>query len=182
MRKTMLLLAILGLVCFVSIMQAQTQAPKPDPAISKLQAFIGHWTYEGADKAGPLGPGGKITGAQNGHMILGGFFLELRWKEKGPSGEMQGLEIDGYNPVNKRFTYNVYLDRGGVESGVFTFSGNTWSWSGKNISAGKEYLTRGTGTIGADSITEKAEISADGKTWMPFFEETMTRAKPAPKK
>jgi hypothetical protein len=181
MPKAILLLAISCVLIF-SIVSAQTSAPKPDPAIGKLQPFVGHWTYEGEDRAGPLGPGGKITGAQDGHMILGGFFLELRWKEKGPSGEMQGLEIDGYNPVNKSFTYNVYLDRGGVESGVFTFRGNTWSWSGKNISAGKEYLTRGRGTIAAESITMKAEISADGKTWMPFYKQTLTKAKPAPKK
>jgi hypothetical protein len=115
-------------------------------------------------------------------MTLGGFFLEMRWKEKGPGGEMQGFEIDAYNPVNRKFTYNAYLDRGGMEAGVFTFSGSTWSWSGKNVAGGRDYLTRGTGTISADSITMKAEISADGKTWTPFYKQTLTKAKPAPKK
>jgi hypothetical protein len=32
------------------------------------------------------------------------------------------------------------------------------------------------------SGTEKAEISADGKTWTPFFEGKYTKAQPAPKK
>ena len=135
MRKSLPWLAVLGIVCLVSAILVQAQSPKPDPAALKLQPFVGDWTYVGEFQAGPLGPGGKITGVQKGRMILGGFFLELRWKEKGSNGETQGFEIDGYNPVNKNFTYNVYLDRGGAESGVFAFSGNTWSWSGKHIDA-----------------------------------------------
>jgi hypothetical protein len=182
MRKVMLLLAVFGIVGLVSAVLVQAQAPKPDPEIRNLQAFVGHWAYQGEHNPGPLGPGGKVTGIQDAQMTLGGYFLEMRWKEKGPGGEMQGFEIDAYNPVNKKFTYNVYLDRGGMEAGAFAFSGNTWSWSGKNVSAGKEYLTRGTGTIAADSITMKAEISPDGKTWMPFYEQILTKTKPAPKK
>jgi hypothetical protein len=182
MRKALVLLAILGIVCLVSAILVQAQSPKPDPAIMKLHSFVGNWTYQGEYKAGPLGPGGKITGIQDAQMTLGGFFLEMRWKERGLGGETQGFEIDAYNPANKNFTYNVYLDRGGMEAGVFTFSGNTWNWSGKNVAAGKEYLTRGIGTIAADSITMKAEISPDGKTWMPFYEQIWTKTKPVPKK
>jgi hypothetical protein len=182
MRKSLPLLAVLGIVCLVSAILVQAQSPKPDPAALKLQPFVGHWTYQGEYKAGPLGPGGKITGIQDAQMTLGGFFLEMRWKEKGLGGEMQGFEIDAYNSVNKKFTYNVFLDRGGMEAGFFTFSGNTWSWSGKHVDAGKEYLTRGAGTIAADSITMKAEISADGNTWTPFYAQTLTRTKPVPRK
>ena len=184
MRKAMLLLALCGIVCFVPAIQAQTPAPKPDPAITKLQSFVGHWTYEGESKAGPLGPDGKITGVQDAQMILGGFFLETRQKEKGPMGEIQSIEIDAYDPANKNFSYSIYEDGGGTESGGFTSSGNTWKWSGKYAVGGKEYLSRGTSTFAADlrSFTQKAEISIDGKTWLPSYEYKAIKTKFAPPK
>jgi hypothetical protein len=37
----------------------QAPAPQPDPEVKKLQALVGHWTFKGEYKAGPLGPGGS---------------------------------------------------------------------------------------------------------------------------
>ena len=132
----------------------------------------------------PCSASRKVTGVQDAQMILGGFFLETGRREKGPTGEIQSIEIDAYDPANKKFTYSVYDDHGGTASGVFAFSGNTWKWSGKSAVGGKEYLSRGTGTFAADllSFTQKAEISIDGKTWMPAWEIKATKAKPATQK
>jgi len=54
-------LLFLLVFCFATAMQAQ--APKPDPEMKKLGVLVGHWTYEGEYKPGPLGPGSKIVGA-----------------------------------------------------------------------------------------------------------------------
>jgi hypothetical protein len=117
-------------------------------------------------------------------MILGGFFLQARTTEKGPAGEARGLEIDGYDPVNKNFSCQYYADDGSIFSGVITVSGNTYTWAGKWVIAGKQYQYKGTFTLAADlaSASYKVEISADGKTWTPFLEDTYTKAKPAAKK
>ena len=40
----------------------QAPAPQPDPEVKKLQVLVGHWTFKGEYKAGPLGPGGKVAG------------------------------------------------------------------------------------------------------------------------
>jgi hypothetical protein len=49
---------------FAVSLWAQTTVPKPDPELKKLGVIVGHWTYEGEYKAGPLGPGGKAKGEE----------------------------------------------------------------------------------------------------------------------
>ena len=185
MRRFMFLLFVLmfGMV-FVAQAQAPAQAPKPDPELKKLQFWVGHWTYEGEYKPGPLGPGGKFTGEYDGKMILGGFVFQARWTEKGSAGETQGLELYAYDPVNKDFPSVVYMDNGNRYSGALTISGNTSSWPGKFLAGGKLYDGRVTiiNQLDTMSILIKAEISTDGKTWFPFIESKYTKVKPATKK
>jgi len=184
MKRISVLLLVL-MVCFATAMQAQVQAPKPGPEVKKLSVYLGHWTYEGESKPGPWGPGGKFTGERDVRWILRGFYLETRVREKGPAGESQSIEIDGYDPVNKTFTWAVYVDNGEMASGVATFSsGTTETYSGKSVGGGKQYLIRGTDVFAPDllSFTEKDEASTDGKTWMTVWEYKATKAQPAPKK
>jgi len=178
------ILLFLLVVSFAPVMQAQTPAPKPDPELKKLHVWVGHWTYEGEYKAGPLGPGGKFTGEYTGQMILGGFFYQDQEIEKGSMGETRNLGMYAYDPVNKNFAFNSYQNDGSTYSGTLTISGNTWTWAGKLVVAGKQYLFKDAFTLAPDlmSGTGKAEISVDGNTWTPFFEAKITKAKPAPKK
>ena len=181
MQRIALLFSVL-VVCFITTLQAQ--APKPDPALQKLHVWVGHWTYEGEYKPGPVGPGGKVAGEYDGKMILGGFVFQGRWAEKTPAGETHGLEIYGYDPANKNYPFGVYMDNGSIYSGAMGVSGNTFDLPGKFIAAGKLYEGKVTIVMAADSMsfTIRAEISADGKTWSPFVEAKYTKAKPAAKK
>jgi hypothetical protein len=178
------ILLFLLVFCSATAMQAQAQAPKPGPEVRKLHVWVGHWTYEGEFKPGPLGPGGKVTGELTGQMILGGFFFQGRWAQKGPVGEARALEITGYDLVSKNFSSEFYFDDGSTVSAVLTISGNTLTWAGKGLGPGRQYLFKETFTLAADlrSMTDKAEISVDGKTWTPLFERNWTKAKPAAKK
>jgi hypothetical protein len=181
MKRTVI---AIGLISLLFAVAAQAQAPKPDPELKKLQIFVGHWTYEGEYKAGPLGPGGKITGEYTGQMILGGFFLQGETIEKGAMGVTRGLEIDAYDAVNKSFTSNIYGDDGTKFIGIVAVSGNTLTWEGKYVVEGKQFQFKEPFILAPDlmSATAKGEISVDGKTWIPFFEAKWTKTKPAPKK
>jgi hypothetical protein len=171
MKRISVLLLVL-MVCFATAVQAQAPAPKPDPEMKKLHVFVGHWTYEGEAKPGPLGPGGKFAGEYDGQMILGGFFYQGRWTEKGPTGETGGL------------VGNCYLSEGSRLPWVFTLAGNTYTFAGKLAVAGKQYQYKGTFTFAPDlaSATLKEEISVDSKTWTPWRESQWTKVKPAAKK
>lgn len=182
-RKVILCLFLMaGLTSFV-LAQTPVTAPKPDPALKKLSALVGHWTYEEEWKAGPLGAGGKMSGVYDAHMILGGFFLQAEQTEKGAMGEIRNLEIDGYDPVNRNFTSDTFLSDGTKSSFTITISGNTITWAGPWTVAGKQYQFREPMVFALDfmSATTKAEISADGKTWIPVWDGKWIKAKPAPK-
>jgi hypothetical protein len=183
MARTIAVLFILVL-CFTTTMQAQAPTPKPGPEVKKLHVLVGRWTYEGEYKPGPLGPGGKVSGEYDGRMILGGFFFEGRATEKGPAGQSRGLEIDGYDPVNKNFSYHYFMDDGSALTGALTVAGNTWTGAAKLVTAGKQYQFKGTFVLAADlaSGTFEGEISVDGKTWTPWFEMKYTKVPPAAKK
>jgi hypothetical protein len=183
MQRTSILLFVV-VVFFATATQAQAPAPKPNPELKKLLPLVGHWTYEGEYKPGPLGPGGKITGVYDAHWILGGFFLQAQEAEKGEAGETHNLEIDSYDPVNKTFASDLYQSDGTRFSGTLTIAGNTITWAGKWVIAGKQYLFREPFVLAPDSMsgTTKGEISTDGKTWTPFFEGKFTKAKPGSKK
>jgi len=181
MQRINVLFSLLVL-CLVTTLQAQ--APKPDPEVKKLHALVGHWTYEGEYKPGPLGPGGKITGVWDARMILGGFFLQEQQTEKGAEGELRNLGIEAYDPANKNFNSNWYQSDGSRLTGTLTINGNTVTWVGTFSVAGKEYQFKEPLVLADDSMsgTAKGEISADGKTWAPFFEGKFVKVKPAAKK
>ena len=183
MKRIALAAGMVVLVFTVSLW-AQTTAPKPNPEFKKFDVFLGHWTYEGEYKAGPLGPGSKVTGEETGKRILGGFFIQFQLTEKGAMGETRGVEIVGYDPANKAFFSNEYYDNGTMASGAYVFIGSTATYSGKFIVGGKPYLIKNTMIFAADSMSfaAKGEISTDGKAWALSFEGQFTKAKPVPKK
>jgi len=183
MQRISLLFSVL-VVCFVTLAQAQTTAPKPDPELKKLHVFLGHWMYECDYKSGPLGPASKVNGEYTNQMILGGFFMKGQWMEKGSTGVEEAIEVFRYDPGNKNFAYSGYINDGSTYSGTLTISGSTVSAAEKFLIGGKEYMTKVAMTFAADgmSATWNADISTDGKTWVPWFEQKMTKVKPAAKK
>jgi hypothetical protein len=180
MKRISILLCLL-IVCFATAMQAQAPAPKPHAELKKLQVLVGHWTYEGESYAGPWGPAATSRGEYEAQMTLGGFFFQGRWTEK---NALAALEIVGYDAVRRSLTNNVWWADGTTLSGTLSVAGNTFTWAGQCVIAAKQYFLKGKVVLTADltSYTEKFDISADSKTWEPFFEYKYTKAEAAPKK
>jgi hypothetical protein len=184
MKRIAIAVCVVVLVLAV-VARAQTPAPKPGPEHKKVGVFVGHWTYEAEYKAGPLGPAGKATGVYNAQWVLGGFFVQGQWVEKGASGETRGIETYGYDPLNKNYAQSMYQDDGTIGSGAMTGSENIWNYEGAWVIGGKKYMVKVTFTLAADlmSFTQKGDISADGNSWTPWLEAKYTKVpKPAPKK
>ena len=180
------ILCLLLMVVFVCAVQAQAPvaAPKPDPELKKLAVWVGHWTFEGEMKAGPLGPAGKVALEYTGRMTLDGFFYQGRWTGKGAWGEMRGFQIDGYDPVKKNFVSHWYQNDGNTFTGELTVTERTYTWTGEFVLGGKPYHFKDSFTFAPDfkSAAVRSEISLDGKTWTPFTEGKYTKTEPAPKK
>ncbi|HYA64687.1 MAG TPA: DUF1579 family protein [Candidatus Sulfotelmatobacter sp.] len=183
MQRISLLLSLL-IVCFVTAAQAQTTMRRPDPGLKQLQILLGHWTYEGEYKPGPLASASKVSGEFDNRMILSGFFLKGEWSEKSANGPLAGLEVLRYDPGNKNIAITGYQNDGSTYSGALPVSGNTVTTAEKFIVGRKEYVARGTLSYTADwtSATWHEEISTDGKIWVPWWEFTLTKVRPATRK
>jgi hypothetical protein len=178
------------LVCLVVVVfavlvwaQAQAKAPQPDPELKKLGIMVGHWTYEGEYEAGPGGPNGKAKGEEFIQWIFGGFFLQDLEHETGVLGDVRMALLYTYDPEKKHYVASGLMNDGSPASGIATVSGNTINWEGRIVLGGKENLMRNILVVAVDhmTMTQKAEVSADGKTWTPFFDALFTKVKPAPK-
>jgi hypothetical protein len=170
MKRIPLIIGIVTLVLGAALLARQTNSSAEQE--SKLAVYVGQWTYEGEYSPSFSATAGKVTGEAAGAMILGGHFLEWQMIERGPGGETRGLEIVGYDPVNKNYPSRVFSDDGSMITGVYALEKNVSRFTAKMIAGGKEQLIRITEVFEADlmSFRQEAEISDDGHTWAPMFE------------
>ena len=106
--------------------QAQ-QLPTPDPALRRLDRFVGQWRTEGhlvgSDEI-------VIKGQTSFRWLPGGFFLEQRGTMDFMGMQLDSLELIGYEPESGTFASTVYANlspqplpyRWEVEGNVLTIS------------------------------------------------------------
>jgi len=99
-------------------------------------------------------------------------------------GEGRYLEIDGYDPLNKKFTSDIFNDDGSRYSGVLMITGTTRTYVGKTVLPGETLPPQRELVLAPDlaSGTCKEETSLGGKMWIPYGESRWTKTKPAPRK
>jgi len=174
------LVGLIAVACFAGAAFAQqpNQPPKPGPEHHKLQLWFGEWNYEGESQTTFLGPGEKFTGRMTGRSILNGFGLEAVFNEQWPSGEIQTVEVDTYDPVTKSYPFISVSSDGSFSQGFFTVNGSVATWEATSVMDDKQFKDRGTDAVAPDgmSITKHGEISVDGKTWVPSFTLKATKA------
>jgi hypothetical protein len=178
MRRSVAVVTLVS-VC-AGVVAAQNPAPpKPGPEHQRLGAFVGSWTFEGEVKPGPMGPGGKMTGTDRIDWTPGNFFLQRSFQGKSPMGEIQGIEILGYDAAKKAYTFNSFDSMGMMGSGTLTVKGNTWTATGTSTIGSTTMRDRCTLEFGAggSTLAIKCETSTDGKAWVPTFEGKATKSK-----
>jgi hypothetical protein len=84
---------------------AEAQMPTPDPALKRLDRFVGSWSMEGhlvgSDEI-------NIKGRSSYRWLPGGFFLEQRIELDFMGLEIHSLELIGYDPETGTFPSTVY--------------------------------------------------------------------------
>ena len=176
MRRFAVVVALVSISVGAVIAQ-KPEMPKPGPEHQRLGAFVGNWTFEGEMKPGPMGPGGKLTGTDRVEWTPGNFFLQRSFQGKSPMGEIQGIEVFGYDGAKKIYTFNSFDSLGMMGSGTMTVKGNTWTATGTSTIGTATMRDRCTLEFGAGGSTlmVKCETSADGKTWNPTVEGKATK-------
>jgi hypothetical protein len=172
-------LVFLCTTTFAAAGSAWAQPPaKPGPEHKKLEYFAGKWNIEGEMKAGPWGPGGKMTASETCDWFEGGFTLVCNSSGTGPMGPTKGLSLLGYSAEHKHYTFYGIDNTGWNEGAKGSLAGDTWTWTNEGTMNGQplksRYIIK---QVSADNYTFKAETSLAGSPFSVMFEGKQTRAK-----
>ena len=94
--------------------------PRPGPETKKLELFAGKWKGESEMKAGPWGPGGKMTSESDCTWFEGGFQLVCRESASGAMGKMKSEAVLGWNGEEKIYKYQGFDSMGMMGSATGT--------------------------------------------------------------
>jgi uncharacterized protein DUF1579 len=83
----------------------QQGPPKPDPALTRLERFVGTWTMRGRTLGAEED---DVFGQTTFEWLPGGFFLQQRFQANFMGMEIHSLELIGYDPASQRFPSSVY--------------------------------------------------------------------------
>jgi len=157
---------------------AQTEMPKPGPEHKKLDAFAGSWTLDGDMKAGPMGPGGKMTETEKCDWMEGGFFLVCHSDFKSSMGDGTGLSVMGYSAEGKAYTYREFNSWGEFNDSKGLVDGDTWTWTSDEKMGEMTMKSRFTMKItSSTSYTFTFEMSQDGTKWTTVMDGKASKAK-----
>jgi hypothetical protein len=84
---------------------AQPQLPTPDPALKRLDRYVGTWSMEGHLVGSAEN---NIKGEGSFRWLPGGFFLVQRLELDFMGLKIESLELIGYDPETKTFPSTVY--------------------------------------------------------------------------
>jgi hypothetical protein len=84
--------------------QAQ-QGPRPDPALKRLEKFIGTWEMKGRTLNSKED---NVLGRATFEWLPGGFFLQQRIELNFMGMQLRSLELVGYDPQTQALASNVY--------------------------------------------------------------------------
>ena len=148
------------------------QPPGPDPALRKLDRFVGTWEVRGRTLDSEQD---NVSGRLAFEWLPGGFFLQQRVEIDFQGLEIRGLEVIGYDPATGRFPSTVYSNLVGAPipyeydvqgdevtirtelGGGATFRG-TWGEDGGSMSGGwrPDPGTEGAGNVAYDISGKRA--------------------------
>jgi Protein of unknown function (DUF1579) len=90
----------------------QRQAPPgPDPALKRLEFFVGTWSMKGRTLDSDED---NVSGQTTFEWLPGGFFLQQRVELDFAGYEIKGLEIIGYDPATGKYPSTVYSSMVGM--------------------------------------------------------------------
>jgi len=159
-------------------LNAFAQGPsKPGPEQQKLQYFTGNWVSQAEAKPGPFGPGGSMSMNETGKWIDGNYFVTIHSTFSSASmGSGSALAVMGYEPDEKKYTYDEFNSMGQTIHAKGTVDGDTWTWF-SDMNMGPQTLkARYTQKIlSPTSYTFKFEASSDKTKWDTLMEGKATK-------
>jgi hypothetical protein len=181
MHRTSYRLAAVSLASLVTLQVAAAQAPpaaKPGPENARLAYFVGKWKGEGEVKAGPMGPGGKISTTDDCSWFEGRFSVICRTEGTSPNGPTRSIGILGYSTEERVYTYygvdNTNMTMASVPKG--TLQGDTWTYTDESTMGGQKVKSRVTiKELTPKRYSFRMEFQGPDGKWVSAMESTSTK-------
>ncbi|WP_440947360.1 DUF1579 family protein [Methanosarcina sp. T3] len=87
------------------------QQPEPDPALKRLEGFVGTWSIKGRTLDSKVD---NVSGRTTFEWLPGRFFLKQSFEADFMGMKIQSLELIGYDPASDTFPSLVYSNLAGV--------------------------------------------------------------------
>lgn len=89
----------------------QAQMPTPDPALSRLDRYVGTWEMTGRTLDSNVD---NVKARTTFEWLPGGFFLVQRFEADFAGYDIRSLELIGYDPASDTFPSTVYANMAGT--------------------------------------------------------------------
>jgi len=147
--------------------------------LARLSVFVGKWNVVVDMAASGVSPAGKFVGINAASWEFDGYFLVMRIAGKENGRPMSEIQLLGWDPEGKRFTYDSFNSFGRRSSFRGTVSGDTWTWSSETMAGGAKLQVRYVQRFASNEVmTFKIETSTDGAHWTTAVTGRATRAIP----
>jgi hypothetical protein len=147
-----------------------TKQEAASTALGRLNGFVGAWETEGEVKASPSGQPVKFKATDNYEWLPGGHFLLHRFDADMPEGNINGIEVIGYDKETSSYPMhsfdsqgNAVVMQGRVDEDAWRFVGETTRFTGRFRDGGKVFA--GTWEL----------RSEDGSKWQPWMDVTLRK-------
>lgn len=154
-------------------------APRPSQQQMAMGFFGGDWKITGTTKISPSSPAVQFTAKANGEWVPGNFFLQIKYVNHGPLGDVHSVRMMEYNASDGVYTFNEYNSLGEHVVGIGKIEGQKWVWQTTKKMNG--IVTKGryiTTFVTADAYSYKSEVQNPGGGWVTITEGTATRVPP----
>jgi len=145
-------------------------ASLPDPAMARLNIFVGKWITEGAIYESPTGPTLQLNAVDTYEWMPGGHFLIHHVDGYMGKDEVKAIEIIGYDASAQNYATHSYDNHGSISAYQANLLDRTWTITGES--------ERFTGMFSEDgrSLTGRWELSNDGKIWVHWMDIKLTKS------
>jgi hypothetical protein len=90
---------------------AAVQLPQPDPALRRLDRFVGTWNMKGRTLGSDVD---NVEGQTSFEWLPGGYFLQQRVRLNFAGFQVEGLEVIGYDAATGTYPSTVYPSMAGM--------------------------------------------------------------------
>jgi len=145
-------------------------ASKPNPAMERLNVFVGKWNTEGVIFASQSGPAHRLNAIDTYEWMPGGYFLIHHVDGYMGEDEVKAIEIIGYDASTQNYATHSYDNHGNISAYQASLVDRSWTIKGET--------ERFTGMFSEDArtLTGRWELSNDGKNWVHWMDIKLTKS------